>query len=179
MNRKHTHRSTPLAAMAIAFALSACASAHESRDVGTGVYELEVRGDADACSPARSTGRMGEVGVVSRADVLNLALPASFGLSRLSLSRSSDWHGATDTPIEGCAGAWVHREWSIDRASADGFELGWIEEWRGLDTCVAPSSIMPDADCRADLVLDYRLMEACGDGCELRESGDGARCVCF
>lgn len=163
-------------------ALAGCASAHESGEVGTGIYELEVRGDADACSPARITGRVGEVGIVQRADVLSVALPSALGMTRTSLSRAADWHGESDTPIDGCSGAWVHREITLESVGESSFEIGWTEEWNGLDTCagaaVAPIERMPVADCRADLVLRYRLMEACGAPCELRESDAGPRCVC-
>ena len=157
--------------------LSACSSVHAPTEVASGIYELTVSTERDACSPARSTGTMGEVAVVSSDDVLNIGLADG---ARVSLGQSSGFHGAVDIPISTCAGASLHREWTIVGSTPGGFSLAYAEEWVGIAGC--PTVAMPEApdhDCRADLVLDYARTEACDAPCELRLAATGPTCVCF
>ena len=55
------------------------------------------------------------------------------------------------------------------------------EEWVGVAECAGVRSLMPAAperDCRAERVLEYRLMEPCEAPCEVRIAPDGAACAC-
>ena len=165
--------------------LSACAGAHEPTNVGTGIYELTVHGELDACSPMRATGSMGRVGVVSSGGVLNLGVPndALIGAdARVSLAQSDGWSDAVEESLRSCTEATLRREWSVVRGDGDSFELVYAEEWRGLDTCgAAMRSIMPAApatDCRAELVLDYHRVQRCEAPCEVRIDAGGASCAC-
>src|SRR5687767_12925633 len=90
--------------------LGGCASSHETRSVGSGIYELTVHGDGDACSPTRLTGAMGAVGVVSEVDVLNVAVPDGTAehLARVSLARADGFSTDVYVDVEGCPGAQLH-----------------------------------------------------------------------
>lgn len=156
--------------------LSACSSTHAPTEVSSGIYELTVTTERDACSPARSTGMMGSVAVVSSDDVLNIGLADG---ARVSLDQASGFHGAYDVAIASCTGASLHREWTVVGSTPGGFSLAYQEEWIGIAGC--PGVVMPEApnqDCRADLVLDYARMEACDAPCELRLAASGPTCSC-
>ncbi len=162
-----------------ALALAACSSVHEVRQVTSGIYEVEVTGDLDVCSPARETGPMGAVGVSSRGDVVSLGLPAALGAAHVSLSRAAGFHAEVAAPLDGCSGAWVRREITVLDAHAGDFSVAYRERWHGLDTClgrVVPR--MPAADCAADLVARYTLSEVCEAPCVVSLDAGGARCAC-
>lgn len=163
--------------------LVGCSSAHEARAVSSGIYELTARGDADACSPSRATGAMGLVGIVSTAGVVNVGVPdvASHTLARVSLAPSRGFHAESVLPLAGCEGGEVRRAWTILDTSSTGFSMQLSEEWTGVAGCAGVRALMPaapEADCRADRVLEYRLMEACEAPCEVRIVEGGAACFC-
>jgi hypothetical protein len=165
-------------------ALAGCSSAHQAVDVGTGIYDLTVSGENDACSPLRTTGAMGTVGVVSIDDVLNLSVP-DFGPEasmRVSLSRAGGFHEARSEALPTCTGASLERAYTVVSSEGTHFSVVYTETWRGLETCgEAMRSVMPaapTADCRADLVLDYRLETECAAPCEIQLTSTGAACSC-
>jgi hypothetical protein len=179
------HRSfVVLIAAALAVVCPACSSAHRSTEVLPGIYHLSIRGEVDACSPARETGAMGEVGVVVAPGVLNVPVPDATEVDalRVSLSRTDGWHGESSATLAGCVGATLDRSWTVLDTDDGSFEVAYRESWRGLDGCgEAMRSIMPEAptgDCDADLVLDYQLREACMAPCEVGVSVLGVACVC-
>lgn len=160
-----------------------CAAAHEPREVATGIYDLRAHGELDACSPSRTTGEMGLVGIVGSAGVVNVGVPdvVSHALSRVSLAATAGFHAEAITTIDGCAGATVRRAWTLLDTTTIGFSLELREEWTGLAGCAAARERMPAAperDCRAERVLEYRLMEACAAPCELRVAGEALECAC-
>jgi hypothetical protein len=120
---------------------------------------------------------MGDVAVVSSDDVLNIGLADG---ARISLNQAEGFHGSVDVPIATCAGASLHREWTIVGSTPGGFSIAYAEEWQGIAGC--PSVSMPEApdhDCRADLVLDYARSAACEAPCELRLTAAGPSCSCL
>ena len=164
--------------------LAGCSSAHESVDVGSGTYELTVSGESDACSPLRATGAMGIVGVVAIDDVLNLSVPdvGTETSLRVSLSRSTGFHEERTEDLPTCTAGTLERTYTALAVDGTHFTVGYTETWHGLSTCgTAMRSVMPmapTADCRADLVLDYRLDSECRAPCELQISASGATCAC-
>ena len=176
------HRSL-VTLLVLAGMLFGCSSAHEPRAVATGIYDLTARGDVDACSPSRETGAMGLVGIVSNAGVVNVGVPdvGSDALARVSLAATTGFHAESVLAIEGCEGARVRRAWTILDTSAGGFAMQLSEEWTGVAACAAVRDLMPeapDSDCRADRVLEYRLMETCEAPCQVRVVAGGAACAC-
>lgn len=174
---------TTLAALVTTIVALGCSAAHEPRVVGSGIYDLTVRGDVDRCMPARSTGAMGLVGIVSERGVVNVAVPdgASGALARVSLAARDGFHTETAIDIAGCEGASVRRGWTILDTSRDAFQLALTEEWSGIDGCATASELVPSAperDCRADRVLEYRLMEPCAAPCEVHLIAGVAACAC-
>ena len=164
--------------------LAGCTSAHEPVAVESGLYDLTISGERDACSPARATGAMGIVAVVSADDVLSVAVPDLTGEAmRVSLSRSSGFHVELSEDVPTCTGATLLRAYTAVARAGGGFDVLYREDWSGLSTCgTAMHSIVPaapSADCRADLVLGYRLDATCAAPCELRVGTDGtAACAC-
>jgi hypothetical protein len=153
-----------------------CSAAHAPTEVSSGIYELSVTSERDACSPARSTGVMGRVAVVSSDDVLNIGLPDG---ARVSLAQANGFHGVHVVPIASCEGASLRRAWTVVGSRGAGFSLAYTEEWLGMAGCASPSMPeAPDFDCRADLVLDYVRMEACEAPCDLRLAATGPTCAC-
>ncbi len=176
MGNTFSRGSIALGVVSSLLTLSACSSSHGATDVGSGIYELTVTTERDACSPARNTGAMGQVAVVSSDDVLNIGLADG---ARVSLAQASGFHGAYDVPIATCEGASLHREWTVVGSTPGGFSLAYQEEWIGIAGC--PGIAMPEApdhDCRADLALDYAVMETCEAPCELRLAASGPTCSC-
>lgn len=173
-----------LVAAALAVVFPACSAAHRSSEVLPGIYDLSIRGEVDACSPARETGAMGEVGVVVAPGQVNVPVPDATEVDalRVSLSRTDGWHGATSIDLAGCVGATLDRSWTVLDSDDGSFAVAYRESWRGLEGCgAAMRSIMPEAptaDCDADLVLDYQLREACHAPCEVGVSALGVACVC-
>lgn len=175
------HRS--LFTLLVLATLVGCSSAHEARDVASGVYELTARGDADACSPSRATGGMGLVGIVSTAGVVNVGVPdvQSHSLARVSLAATAGFHAESVLALEGCERGEVRRAWTILETSSLGFSMQLSEEWTGVAECAGVRELMPaapESDCRAERVLEYRLMEACEAPCQVRIVESGAACVC-
>lgn len=164
-------------------ALTGCAGSHDQVNVGTGIFALTISGDRDVCRPARTTGPMGTVGVVSSGDVLNLAVPdlVNDAPMRVSLQMSTGWSDErTDTV---CGNAALTRSYSVVSGTATAFDVAYTEQWSGLSGCTdAARAAMPSApagDCRADLVLHYRLDTACAAPCEIRVAADGSpSCAC-
>lgn len=151
-----------------------CTSAHATTDVASGIYELTVTSERDACTPSRETGSMGRVAVVSAVDVLNLGLQDG---ARVSLNQSNGFHAVHEVPLASCAGAALRREWAVIASDlSGGFTVAYNEEWTGLSHCAMPEA--PRTDCRADLVLSYRNMEACAAPCTLSMSAAGPSCLC-
>lgn len=173
-----------LVAAALAVVFPACSAAHRSAEVVPGLYDLTIRGEVDACTPARETGAMGTVGVVVAPGVLNVPVPDATETDalRVSLARTEGWHGEAVIELDGCVGATLERTWTVVESDGESFAIGYHEAWRGLDGCgAAMRSIMPEAptgDCDADLVLDYRVREACLAPCEVGVSELGLACVC-
>ncbi len=159
-----------------------CAAAHEPLDVGSGIYELSVRREDDRCSPTRNTPSMGPVGIVSERGLVNIAVPGLEGpLARVSLAASDGFH--TDSVIEfaDCAGGSLRRSWTILDGTPNGFELELSEEWTGIVGCAAAreyAPIVPEDDCRAERVFEYRLMEPCASPCEVRVTAGNTVCAC-
>jgi hypothetical protein len=170
--------------LALAVALGGCTSAHESVEVGSGIYELTVSGESDACSPLRTTGVMGTVGVVAIDDVLNLSVPdlAADTPMLVSLSRGDGFHDTRTEALPTCTDASLERSYTVVSADTAHFSVVYTETWRGLASCgEAMRSVMPAApsgDCRADLVLDYRLDSECLAPCEIQLTATGAACRC-
>jgi hypothetical protein len=159
-----------------------CAAAHSSREVPSGIYDLTVRGEVDACSPTRRVGAMGAVGVVARDGLLNVAVPdgASDVLARVSLARAEGLHTEVAVDIDGCANASLVRSWTVTESAHEGFELVFAQRWIGLAGCAAARAMpgAPASDCAAEQTLEYRLMEACAAPCEVRVAAGAATCAC-
>jgi len=88
----------------------------------------------------------------------------------------------TDT-LATCTDATLSRTYTVVSLSATGFDVAYREAWTGLSTCgTAMRYVMPlapTADCRAELVLHYRLQTQCDAPCELRLQADGStNCHC-
>jgi hypothetical protein len=169
---------------AIVLALSSCASAHDTSEPQAGIYDLSAHGELDACSPARATGMIGAVGVVSSGDVLSLAAPdpTRGTMLHVSLSRPAGYHDTSSVALRGCTAATLERTFTVLDASDTAIRVAYHEQWTGIETCGdAMRSLMPAApltDCEADLVLDYQLTEACGATCEVGLSASGPSCLC-
>lgn len=160
--------------VALALGLTGCTSSHGATDVASGIYELTVTTERDACTPSRDTGAMGRVAVVSAVDVLNLGLQDG---ARVSLDQSNGFHAVHEVPFASCEGAALRREWSVIASDALGnFTVAYNEEWSGVARCTMPEA--PRSDCRADLVLSYRNMEACASPCTLTMGSSGPSCAC-
>jgi hypothetical protein len=159
-----------------------CAASHEPLDVGSGIYDLRVRHEDDRCTPTRRTPPMGAVGIVSERGLVNIAVPGLEGhLSRVSLSASEGFHSDSFVEFPDCAGASLRRSWTILDGTTNGFELQLSEEWTGIAGCAAAreyAPVVPEGDCRADRVFEYRLMEACASPCEVRVVDGNAFCSC-
>ena len=161
----------------VLLALGGCSAVHEPTEVASGIYELSVSTERDACTPARETGLMGRVAVVSSDDVLNIGLPDG---ARVSLSQATGFHGTHEVPIATCPGASLRREWTVLDSTHGGFALEYSEEWLGIGGCATVAMPeAPDHDCRADLVLDYAVAESCEAPCELRLAATGPVCACL
>jgi hypothetical protein len=176
------HAIVALFALAATTFLVACSSAHEPTTVSSGIYDLVVVGEADACSPARETGSMGLVGIVSDLGVLNVAVPDGTGeLARVSLLESQAFHAELSLDIPDCAGGKLRRGWTVVGSSRDAFSVAYTEEWSGIEGCTSFRTAMPHApaaDCMAQRMLEYQLAESCAAPCEVRETAAGAVCAC-
>lgn len=153
-----------------------CSTTHSATEVSSGIYDLTVAREADACSPSRRTGSAGVVGVVASADVVNVG---TLDGARVSLSQANGFHNVFEGALDGCPDARVRREWTILGSTPDGFTMAYAESWSGLGACPAiATDSAPERDCRADLVLDYRQMAACEAPCEVRLGASGPSCAC-
>lgn len=174
-------RTSILVLMAAMFGVG-CAARHEPLDVGSGIYDLSVRREDDRCSPTRSTSSMGPVGIVSTRGLVNVAVPGLDGdLARVSLAASEGFHADRVIEFAGCPGASLRRSWTILDGTSSGFELQLSEEWTGIAGCTSAreyTPVVPQHDCRADRVFEYRLMETCAAPCELQVTADDAICAC-
>ncbi len=182
---RHSAIVQPAAYLLVLGALVGCSSTHQPVTATSGVYDLTIAGEHDACSPVRSTGAAGLAGVVQQGAVLTLTVPDLTTSSPMLVSLESD-HGFTDTRIDAltaCSGASLARTYSVVAHDANGFDVAYTESWTGMSTCgAAMRSIMPaapSADCTADLVLHFRLETPCAAPCEIRLGAGGtAACHC-
>ncbi len=174
-----------LAALVLTLGAVGCSSTHETLSATSGVYDLTVAGERDACSPTRLTGPMGTAGVVSHGALLTLAVPDLVSNTPMLLALNSATGYAderTDT-LAPCTGATLARGYSVISTSASGIDVAYHESWSGMSTCgAAMRAIMPaapSADCSADLVLHYRLATTCAAPCQILVTADGATaCHC-
>jgi hypothetical protein len=177
-------RTISLSALAAICLLTGCSSAHLSSEPSSGLYELSVSGELDRCSPARGTGSMGLVGVVSAGDVLSLGVPdpTRDAMLHVSLSRPAGFHDTFSVPLEGCTTATLERSFTIVESDGARLGLAYRERWTGMDTCgEIMRSLMPAApsgDCEAELGLTYELAEACAAPCEVHLAAGGPVCAC-
>lgn len=164
--------------------LSSCASAHLTSEPAAGIYELTVRGDVDRCSPARETGAVGPVGVASLPGVLSLSVPdpTRTSMAHVSLSGEAGFHDSTTMALSECTGASLERAYTVLSADGEAISIAYRESWSGMAGCSAAMRARmpaaPAADCVADLILDYRLTEACGPSCQVAIVGDAPACLC-
>jgi hypothetical protein len=176
-----TNRFLALAALSV---ISGCSAAHPSGEPASGIYDLSVAGELDRCSPARDTGAMGRVGLVTAGDVLSLGVPDPTRASVLhvSLSRDAGYHDVFSVPLVGCTAATLERSFTVIASNGEGVSLAYRETWSGMESCGdAMRSIMPAApttDCEADLGLTYRLAEPCAASCEVGILPSGPACLC-
>lgn len=155
-----------------------CSAVHTPTEVGSGIYDLSVSSERDACSPNRATGLMGPVAVVVAEDVVNVGLPDG---ARVSLDTSAGFHSEVATTLASCPAATLRRSWTVVGSGVHGdFDLAYHEEWQGLAGCAASAmpAEAPVADCAADLVFTYSQAQACAAPCELRQTGSTPICVC-
>lgn len=177
-------RTITLSALAALSVITGCSSAHLSSEPESGIYELSVSGEADRCSPARDTGAMGLVGLVTAGDVLSVGVPDPTRASMLhvSLSRAAGYHDTFSVPLVGCTAATLERSFTVLESDGGGVTVAYRESWIGMDSCGdAMRSIMPAApsgDCEAELGLTYRLAEACAAPCEVGLLPGGPACLC-
>ena len=171
--------------LTLALALTACGSSHETITATSGVYDLTIASEHDACSPTRTTGAIGTAGVFATTNDLVIAVPdASASTPMLvSLESVASYSADRSAPLAACPTATLARSYSITAASASGLDIAYTETWNGLATCTsAMRALMPAApsvDCRADLLLRYRLATPCAAPCQLRVSTDGSTsCSC-
>lgn len=179
------HAKIALAALALTLAAGGCSSSHETLAATSGVYELTISGEVDACSPLRATGPMGTASVVQQGTLLTVSAPdlvTSYPML-VSLNGQQGFSDERATALDTCTGATLTRTYSVVGHDTTGLDVAYTETWSGLETCgAAMRSIMPAApthDCRADLVLHYRFESACAAPCQLRLTLDGgAACEC-
>lgn len=176
---------TTLVGLAITLSIfTGCAAAHGTPEVASGIYELTVHGEVDACSPTRPAGAMGTVGIVATSDVLNVAVPdvtTDDVLTRVSIVRRGALHTEIASAVRGCPGAMVRRSWTVTEGDESRFELLFAQEWTGLEGCADLRESMPAApvsDCMAEQVLEYRLSESCAAPCEVVVTATGVACSC-
>ncbi len=174
-----------LAALSLTLAAAGCSSTHEPVSATTGVYALTIAGEVDACSPLRATGPMGSAGIVQHGALITLTAPdPTTSLPTLvSLNSEASFSDERVTTLDPCTGATLTRTYSVVGHDGDGLDVAYTETWTGMSTCgAAMRSIMPAApsrDCRADLVMHYRLETPCAAPCQLRLTVDGgAACQC-
>lgn len=182
---RHSVIAQPAALLLVLGALVGCSSTHQPVTATSGVYDLTIAGERDACSPVRATGPAGLAGVVQQGALLTLTVPDLTTSSPMLVTLASD-HGFTDArtdALTACSGASLVRTYSVVAHDANGFDVAYTESWTGMSTCgAAMHAIMPaapTADCTADLVLHYQLETPCDAPCEIRLGvGGTAACHC-
>lgn len=181
----HHHGNKVLAALVLSIAVTGCSSAHETISAASGVYDLSIVTEQDACSPTRMTGPMGTAGVVTHGTDLTIAVPDLTSSAPLvvALNSGSGYSDARTEMLAPCTAATLARRYTVVSTSPTDVDVAYHEAWTGMTTCgAAMRSIMPAApasDCNADLVLHYRLDTACEAPCQIRVSADGATaCHC-
>jgi hypothetical protein len=174
-----------LSVLVLSLALAGCSTTHEPLAATSGVYDLTIAGELDACSPMRATGPMGTAGVVQQGALLTLSVPdlTSNALMLVSLDSASSFTDERVDTLESCTNATLARTYSVVSHDASGFDVAYRESWTGLSSCgAAMHTIMPAApstDCSADLVMHYRLATPCASPCQIRITTDGAAaCHC-
>ncbi len=162
-----------------------CSAAHPSDEVRTGIYQLEIESEIDGCSPARTAGDLGVVGVLVREGAVDAPVPAvGEGLltaPRVQLRPGASYHAETNRRVSGCDGAWVHEEWTLMASSGEAFEVLHSQSWAGLESClVRPDTAdMPQVDCDSERRLTYRLQDICEAPCALHLDLTGSIvCAC-
>ena len=167
-------------------ALLGCSSTHEPITATSGVYDLTIASEHDACSPTRPTGALGTAGiVVSGAGTLTVSAPdlTSNAPMLVLLSGEAAYAQERTDMHASCTQASLVRGYSIVSARADGIDIAYAETWRGLSTCSpemhANMPAAPSADCTAHLVMHYRLATPCASSCQiLLGAGGAATCRC-
>ena len=162
-----------------------CAQAHAPEDVASGIYELTIESATEACSPSRAIGTMGAVAVLAVDGSIDAPVPdieaPLLVAPRVRLTPGL-YHSETNRRVSGCEGAWVHEEWTVIDASAEGFDLMHTQEWQGLAGCgdarvATPST--PDGDCMSERILRYGLSTECRAPCTLQlTAAGGVECSC-
>jgi hypothetical protein len=173
-----------IAAIALCL-LAGCDSSHEPITATSGVYALSIASEHDACSPTRATGPMGTAGVVATTNDLTIAVPDSSASTPMlvSLDGAAAYAEERSDTLAACPTATLARSYSIVSTSASGLDVAYTETWQGLASCTpAMRAMMPAAptiDCRADLLLHYRLTTPCAAPCQLRVEADASTtCSC-
>lgn len=174
-----------LVVLALTLTGAGCSTTHEPLAATTGVYDLTIAGEVDACSPMRATGPMGTAGVVQQGAFLTLSVPdlTTSAPMLVSLNSEASFTDEHTDALGACTNATLSRTYSVVSHDGSGFDVAYTETWSGLSTCgAAMRSIMPaapSADCRADLMLHYRLSTPCAAPCQVRVTADGAAaCHC-
>jgi len=171
--------------MALALATVGCTAAHPSDEVRTGIYELIAEPEADGCTPMRTAGPLGPVGVLVREGAVDAPVPSVGGAlvtaPRVQLAPSASYHAETNRRVPGCDSAFVREEWTLMESTGEGFELLHRQRWEGLEGCAAASAMpeAPELDCTSERRLRYALSTLCDAPCALRLDLSGALvCAC-
>lgn len=181
----HDSNKKALSLLVLSIAMMGCSTTHEPLSATSGVYDLTIAGELDACSPMRATGPMGTAGVVQQGALLTLSVPdlTTNALMLVSLDSQASFTDERVDMLDQCTNATLARTYSVVSHDANGFDVAYHESWTGLSTCgagmhwVMPAA--PTADCSADLVMHYRLTTPCASPCQVRVTADGAAtCHC-
>lgn len=167
---------------------AACSQSYGPDTVSTGIYDLTIRSESDACAPSRATGAMGPVAVLVEGELIDAPVPevdgAPLTAPRVRLRPDASFHAETNTRIPGCESAWVHEEWTLTEGASHRFELLHTQRWNGLAACPSAQDVMPQApasDCESERHLDFTLAQACNAPCSLGlrlDAPGGVACAC-
>ena len=163
----------------------ACAATHDPEPpIASGIYALTVRSESDACSPRRTEGDLGRVGVLRLDHAISVAVPESADdltadvTRRVTLAAEDGFHDEQSDTMDACPAATTSRALTLTTRDADRFALELTERFTGLAAC-GPMDGMPTADCESTRALDYRLLAACEAPCEIAwTAAEGVTCAC-
>jgi hypothetical protein len=168
-----------------ALALAACGSSHETITATSGVYELSIASEHDACSPTRATGPMGTAGVVATTNELTITAPDLSASTPMlvGLDSASSYAEQRTETLGACPSATLVRTYSVVTSNPSGLDVAYTETWQGLASCTpAMRAMMPAApaiDCHASLLMHYRLNTPCAAPCQLWVNADASTsCSC-